>query len=468
MSAANGSVQRRRSGEGAAGKQRASLGGRAGLEGLLVQRSYKNTLPDIPQVPKFLSLPFLDSSRFVEYQHTSLEKAHKSEIHVGKDLGIPVELIDPTVYEGGENLQMHPHDEELLRDPSQTKAAEATEDSVPWLRSTTYISTDNRSYGRDAQDWSENKIMGGHVVADDIEEYQSREAQIKAIEATFDAATQSKLVHPVNPNLTPVEVTPILPSQDYWGRPFLHGVFDNDPTTSLKLMEKQSVTARRSYLAQGMLAQRQEEGSTLAEFSLFLPQPDTYQKRRAVQAGEADDIAPGETYTFDKARDYVLELKDNEGDDTYVLATHNGKTVYKSFQGRVKLNRRRERSGRRTGKVTLAVSHRLPTDEELLAEHDQLLPLFFTELEPAGQGAADTTEGDGDAGQEAGAAAGQDHADTNDQNDDGDAMDEDTNPDISATPTATTPANEDANHDSAGAAGASGSSSGGASSDDEG
>jgi lactam utilization protein B len=102
------------------------------------------------------------------------------------------------------------------------------------------------------------------------------------------------LVHPGNPNLTPVEVTPILPSREFWGQQFLHGAFDNDPTSSLKLLEKQSVGTRRNYLAQGMLTQRRDEGATVAEFSLFLPQKATYEQRRAVQSGEADDIAVGE------------------------------------------------------------------------------------------------------------------------------------------------------------------------------
>lgn len=166
--------------------------------------------------------------------------------------------------------------------------------NVAWLRNTTYISTDNRSYGRDGQDWSDNKIMGGHVVTEEIEEYQSRDAQIESIESTFDAASRSKLVHPGNPYLTAVEVTPILPSREFWGQQFLHGAFDNDPTSSLKLLEKQSVGTRRNYLAQGMLTQRRDEGATVAEFSLFLPQKATYEQRRAVQSGEADDIAVGE------------------------------------------------------------------------------------------------------------------------------------------------------------------------------
>mmetsp|Transcript_10503 Transcript_10503/g.27000 ORF Transcript_10503/g.27000 Transcript_10503/m.27000 type:complete len:431 (-) Transcript_10503:1077-2369(-) len=385
-------TEKRRSSDGtSSASKRRSLGGRTGIEGLLVQRSFKNTLPDIPPVPKFLALPFLDTSRFVEYQHTTLEKAHKNEIHVGKDLGVHVELIDTAVYEGGEHLQMHPKDEALLKDAPTRSRSEGTGEhvDVPWLRSTTYIATDNRSYGRDATDWSENKVLGGHVVTEEIEEYKSREAQIEAIEATFDAAARDKLVHPDNPNLTAVEVTPILPSREFWGRPFLHGTFDNDPTPSLKSLEKVPATVRRKYLGQGMLSQREDEGATLADFSLYLPQQATFQRRRLIQAGEAEDIAVGESYTFDKVRDYVLELKDNEGDDTYVLATSKGKTLYKSFQGRVKLNRRRrERRGRREGKVTLSVTHRDATEAELAEEREQCVPLFYTEIE--------TAEGDGD------------------------------------------------------------------------
>lgn len=97
-----------------------------------------------------------------------------------------------------------------------------------------------------------------------------------------------------------------------------------------------------------------------------------------------------QAYTFDKARDYVLELKDNLEHDTFVMATHDGKTVYKTFAGRVKLNRRRERvKGRRTGKVTLSVTHRGPTAEEDTDEREQLLPLYYTELEQGSTATAD-------------------------------------------------------------------------------
>lgn len=50
-----------------------------------------------------------------------LTQAYKSLIHVGKDLGVPVELVDPAVYEGGKNFIMHPHDEALLKDPPSAK-----------------------------------------------------------------------------------------------------------------------------------------------------------------------------------------------------------------------------------------------------------------------------------------------------------------------------------------------------------
>lgn len=80
----------------------------------------------------------------------------------------------------------------------------------------------------------------------------------------------------------------------------------------------------------------------------------------------------------------MLELKDTEADDLYVLATSDGKTVYKSFQGRVKLNRRREkRKNARAGKVSLSITHRLATEEEIQNDREQAMALFYTEMEQA-------------------------------------------------------------------------------------
>jgi hypothetical protein len=58
---------------------------------------FRNSLPDIPFDPKLLEYPF-DPDRFVRYQPTSLEKNFKFKIFSEPDLGITIDLIDPTAY----------------------------------------------------------------------------------------------------------------------------------------------------------------------------------------------------------------------------------------------------------------------------------------------------------------------------------------------------------------------------------
>jgi RNA polymerase II-associated factor 1 len=58
---------------------------------------FSNTLPPIPFDPKLLTNPF-DSMRFVRYRTTSLETSHQHTLHAEPDLGIPIDLIDPSTY----------------------------------------------------------------------------------------------------------------------------------------------------------------------------------------------------------------------------------------------------------------------------------------------------------------------------------------------------------------------------------
>ncbi len=58
---------------------------------------FSNSLPPIPFDPKLLTNPF-DSMRFVRYRTTSLETSHQHTLHAEPDLGIPIDLIDPSTY----------------------------------------------------------------------------------------------------------------------------------------------------------------------------------------------------------------------------------------------------------------------------------------------------------------------------------------------------------------------------------
>ena len=58
---------------------------------------FRNTLPDIPCDPKFVRYDFPEGL-FTKYETTSLERMHIPVIHIGQDLGIPIDLIDSRNY----------------------------------------------------------------------------------------------------------------------------------------------------------------------------------------------------------------------------------------------------------------------------------------------------------------------------------------------------------------------------------
>ena len=61
--------------------------------GFLTRTIYTNSLPLIPFEPKFLECQF-DQDRFTKYNTTSLEKQHRIELHVPRNLGIHIDLIN--------------------------------------------------------------------------------------------------------------------------------------------------------------------------------------------------------------------------------------------------------------------------------------------------------------------------------------------------------------------------------------
>ena len=86
---------------------------------LLCRIKYCNTLPDIPFEPKFITYPF-DSSRFIQYNATSLERAYKHELLTEHDLGVTIDLINPDTYKLNPNApSIHPDDEKILEEELQ-------------------------------------------------------------------------------------------------------------------------------------------------------------------------------------------------------------------------------------------------------------------------------------------------------------------------------------------------------------
>ncbi|RVW28533.1 Protein PAF1-like [Vitis vinifera] len=129
---------------------------------------FRNELPDPTAQPKLMALKTdkdrsreqkfcpvkggctKNCPRFTKYTITSLEKMHKPQLFVEPDLGIPLDLLDLSVYNPPSvRRPLDPEDEELLRDDESVtpvkkegikKKERPTDKGVSWLVKTQYIS----------------------------------------------------------------------------------------------------------------------------------------------------------------------------------------------------------------------------------------------------------------------------------------------------------------------------------------
>ncbi|KAJ9692252.1 hypothetical protein PVL29_011360 [Vitis rotundifolia] len=225
----------------------------------LCKLKFRNELPDPTAQPKLMALK-TDKDRFTKYTITSLEKMHKPQLFVEPDLGIPLDLLDLSVYNPPSvRRPLDPEDEELLRDDESVtpvkkegikKKERPTDKGVSWLVKTQYISplstesTKQSLTEKQAKELRETK--GGRNI---LENFNSRERKIQNIEAAF-AASKITPVHSTNKSLKPVEILPLLPDFARYDDSFVVASFDSAPTADSEIYSKLDKTVRDSHESQ--------------------------------------------------------------------------------------------------------------------------------------------------------------------------------------------------------------------------
>nr|VDD21362.1 unnamed protein product [Brassica rapa] len=118
---------------------------------------FRNELPDPTAQLKLMTIK-RDKDQYTKYTITSLEKLWKPKIFAEPDLGIPLDLLDLSVYKPPKVRQpLAPEDEELLRDDDAVtpikkdgikRKERPTDKGVSWLVKTQYISSINNESTR--------------------------------------------------------------------------------------------------------------------------------------------------------------------------------------------------------------------------------------------------------------------------------------------------------------------------------
>ncbi|KAH8294824.1 hypothetical protein KR018_003380 [Drosophila ironensis] len=325
---------------------------------IICRVKYGNSLPDIPFDLKFLQYPF-DSHRFVQYNPTSLERNFKYDVLTEHDLGVTVDLINRELYQADSMTLLDPADEKLLEEetltPTDSVRSRQHSRTVSWLRKSEYISTEQTRFQPQNLENIEAKV--GYNVKKSLREetlYLDRDAQIKAIEKTFDDTKSEITKHYSKPNVVPVEVLPIFPDFTNWKYPCAQVIFDSDPAPVGK-----NVPAQLEEMSQAMIrGVMDESGEQFVAY--FLPTDQTLEKRRAdFVAGEL--YKEEEEYEYKIAREYNWNVKTKASkgyEENYFFVMRPDGIYYNELETRVRLNKRRVKVGQQPNNTKLVVKHR--------------------------------------------------------------------------------------------------------------
>ncbi|KAL6563267.1 Protein PAF1 [Orobanche hederae] len=330
------------------GFQKASLRETLGAGHIL----FRNELPDPSAKIKLLSLK-KDPDRYCKYQITSLEKNWKPQLYVEPDLGIPLDLLDLSVYNRpkGERIQLDPEDEELLRDddpvtpikPDGIKRKDRpTDKGVSWLVKTQYISPismDSTKQSLSEKHAKELRESRGRTL---LENLNSREKKIQDIAASFEAC-KLKPVHATNPQLQPKRVLPLLPDFDRYEDQFVVANFDNAPTADSDIYRKLSAADRVEYEHRAIMKNYASSSSNVEKPDKFLaymvPSVDELEK---------DIYDENEDVSYSWVREYQFDVRGDNAEDptTYLVTFGQSEAKYLPLPTRFTLRKKRAIEGK--------------------------------------------------------------------------------------------------------------------------
>eukprot|EP01114_Cavostelium_apophysatum_P018236 TRINITY_DN5601_c0_g1_i1.p1 TRINITY_DN5601_c0_g1~~TRINITY_DN5601_c0_g1_i1.p1 ORF type:complete len:419 (+),score=94.45 TRINITY_DN5601_c0_g1_i1:78-1334(+) len=299
----------------------------------ICRTKYSNNLPPIPFDPKLLSYPF-DKMRFVRYAATSLDRNMKHVLHCEPDLGIAIDLIDPAAYKAPSEVTLEDEDIAIVdpkeqvengttKSPSMKRRTESPRSfSAPFLKKSTYITGAADSI-RIKPDAIETKP--GWRYKDKAREMQ-RDEQIHAIEQTFEACRLPPK-HPLNPNLTAVEVLPVFPDFDLWPNIYSQVVLEKEKVTDPERERQKNDAIIKAYSSENQTK----------FFAYLVPK-----KRKRGEDFEEDPVE--EDYEWE--REYSYEVKKGaDYPDSYFFNFVNGHVYYDEISTRVNLSKLKSKEG---------------------------------------------------------------------------------------------------------------------------
>lgn len=320
----------------------------------LCKLKFRNELPDQTAQPKLMSLR-RDKDRFTKYTITSLEKLHKPQLYVEPDLGIPLDLLDLSVYNPpkGRISHLDPEDEELLRDDDPItpvkkdgikRKERPTDKGVSWLVKTQYISPFSMESAK--QSITEKQLRESRS-RNVLENLNSRERQIQEIEASFEAC-KVKPIHATNRKLQPVEILPLFPDFYRYDDEFVVANFDSAPTADSEVYNKLERRLRDAHESQAIMKSFLASSSDTAKPDKFLaymvPSPNELSK---------DIYDEREDVSYSWIREYHWDVRGDDADDptTYLVTFGEREAHYIPLPTKLILRKKKAREGKSSEEI---------------------------------------------------------------------------------------------------------------------
>lgn len=313
---------------------------------------FRNELPEPAAQLKLMSLK-RDKERFTKYSITSLEDLHKPQLYVEPDLGIPLDLLDLSIYNHpkGERLPLDPEDEELLLDDKPVtpmkndgirRKERPTDKGLSWLVKTQYISPLSMESTKQPLTEKQAKELREARGKSILENFNSRDRKIKGIEASFEAC-KSLPVHSTNKNLQPIEILPLLPDFDRYDDQFVMATFDSAPTADLESYRKLDKSVRDELESRSVMKSYVTKGSGSDKPERFL----------AFMAPLAEEL-PKDIYDEDEdisyswIREYQWDVRGEAAEDptTYLVAFGESDARYVPLPTKLILRKKRSKEAK--------------------------------------------------------------------------------------------------------------------------
>lgn len=372
----------------------------------LCKLKFRNELPDPSAKMKLLSLK-RDPDRYCKYQITSLEKNWKPQLHVEPDLGIPLDLLDLSIYNPpkGERIPLDPEDEDLLRDDDPItpiksdgikKKERPTDKGVSWLVKTQYISplsVESSKQSLTEKQAKELRESRGRIL---LENLNSRERKVQDILSSFEAS-KSKPVHAVNRHLKPRRILPLLPEFDRYDDHFVVATFDSAPTADSEGYRKLSTADRDEYEHKAIMKSYASTSTDSEKSDGFL----AYMVP-SLEEIEKDIYDENEDISYSWVREYHYDVRGDDVDDptTYLVSFGESEARYLPLPKKLILRKKRAREGKSSEEVeqfpvprSVTVRRRTDLAIKVLTEEEDFVPSKGNISSRSGRGGMDGSAG---------------------------------------------------------------------------